>query len=181
VEPASGAVIVTVGAPAGGGPVASYALTVTAPATGGGSEANLAETLTAPGTVTVPVEGCALATAFATATGPGGTSARSAPAQALGCVPPGAVRNMTLTVVGAPINPWPHNVLTWDPPADTGGGPVDYVVTVTFQEGTQGESVEIVTAPTYERGQAAGRDPYTGIRIAARNAAGTGPAVVAYP
>jgi hypothetical protein len=183
--PASGAVTVTVAAPAGGGPVTGYTLTVTAPPTAGGSGVSTVRTLTAPGTVTVPVAGCATATASATATGPGGTSAASAPAQALGCVPPGPVRTMTLTVIRPVGNSVPSNRLTWDPPADTGGGTVDYVVTISY--GEMGpccpahDVTQVVTGTSYERSQAAGRDPYIRISVAARNAAGTGPAVVGYP
>jgi hypothetical protein len=183
--PASAAVAVTVEPPAAGGPVTAYTLTVTTPPTAGGPGTSTIRALTAPGTVTVPVAGCATATATATATGPGGTSPASPPTQALGCIPPGPVRNMTLTV-GPPVPSSPSsNLLLWDPPADTGGGTVDYVVTISYSAmGTccpARDVTQVVTGTSYQRAPAAGRDPYNRISVAARNAAGTGPAVVGYP
>ncbi len=165
----------TVTAPAAGGLVTSYTLT----ASPGGTR-----TLTAPGTVTIAVAGCATATATATATGPGGTSASSATATARGCVPPGPVRNIASAAVQPPTNSPGDILVTWDPPADTGGGALDYVVTIHYNAwaGVMSEHDEtaVVSGTSYERAAPAGRDPYARISVAARNAAGTGPALVGY-
>ncbi len=168
VQAAAGAIIVTVGA-ASGGPVSSFALSVSPGTT---------ITLIAPGTVTVAVAGCALATATATATGPGGTSAASAPVQALGCVPPGAVENVTSHIVRGLLGR-PTVRVTWDPPANAGGGTVKYRVNIL--RGLLGGLLEVVTGTSYERPAPSGSNPYSQIKIAAQNAAGTGPEIVAYP
>jgi hypothetical protein len=168
-EAAAGAIIVTVRATYGG-PVDSFTLTV---------NPGSIITLIAPGTVTVGVAGCALATATATAAGPGGTSATSAPAQALGCVPPGPVQNITSQIVPGLLG-LPTLRVTWDPPANTGGGNVRYRVNVVG--GLLDGLLAIVTGTLFERPvPPGGGSPYSRIIITTLNEVGTGPQVTKYP
>jgi hypothetical protein len=93
------------------------------------------------------------------------------------------VQNVTY-VSFDPGGGWPSYRFTWQPPTDTGGGAVDYLASRFYSEmgGIAAHwETDVVTEPLYEYPHAAGRDPYSEIRIAARNAAGTGPEVVVYP
>jgi hypothetical protein len=87
---------------------------------------------------------------------------------------PGPVRNLTARGDSDGL----HVTLRWLPPLDTGGGPVDYVVTKVY-EPPYGPSTktQVTAATTITIGAAAGRDPYSYVTVAARNPAGTGPAV----
>jgi hypothetical protein len=160
-------------------------MTATTPRTGTESDIDITQGVNPPDTTfNISVIGCVTLTVSATATGPGGTSARSAPASASACGHPGAVRNLTLTVVPGCCGLW-DNRLTWDPPVVTGAGTIDYVVTVSYPDmGTccpARDRTEVVTGTSYERAQAAGRDPYIRISVAARNSVGTGLPLVGYP
>ncbi|WP_261562750.1 hypothetical protein [Frankia tisae] len=172
---ASGAITVTVTAPPAGGLVTSYTLTVNP----GGTR-----TLTAPATISIPVAGCATATATATATGPGGKSASSATAEAMGCIPPSPVRNLASTDLShddpayrsdGNIYPGVISETTWDPPADSGGGTLDYMITVHYDLGAADETY-IQSTTSFRIGRR-GANPVNGISVAARNAAGTGKGV----
>jgi hypothetical protein len=171
VRPGSDAVAVSVAAPADGGPVDRYEVA----ASNGG-----AASLDAPGTVTLRVSGCAVVSVTVTAVGPGGRTA-AAPADAVGCVLPGPVVDLAYALVLDPGdigvgegNPYAADV-TWKPPANAGGGTVEYVVTVENSFGTEPEQV-IVTGTAHRVGCCSGRSPNTGVTVAARNEAGTGPA-----
>jgi hypothetical protein len=176
VVPASGAVLVTVTAPGFGGPVTSYTVT----AAPGGTR-----TIARPGTVSLPVGGCPRVAVAARAGGAGGFSAWSMPVQVLGCIPPGAPRAVT----SVPVRSWFGGsgdlLVSWRSPADTGGGPgaaVGYVVTVLTSDGDDRlrQYVYAVSTNSYRLGLPSGRDAYVKITVAARNSAGTGPAVVGY-
>jgi len=172
VSSASGAVTVTVSAPPGGGPVSSYIVT----ANPGG-----VRTLNAPGAITIPVAACARTTVTAQAEGAGGTSPRSTPATALGCVPPSTPLNVTSKTVPGECCGLTDTLVTWDAPADGGGGTIEYVVTVHISTGsTETDSIYVTSDTKYQRGSATGRDQYNKITVAARNGAGTGPAVIGY-
>ncbi|EFC86201.1 hypothetical protein [Parafrankia sp. EUN1f] len=167
---ASGAVMFTVAAGAGG-PATTFTVS---------TSLGTSETLQGAGTLTVPTTGCQTVSATATATGPGGTSISSAPAQALGCVPPGQVRNLDVVSVGLGTDD-PKRRITWQSPLADGGGPLEYVITIT-NFGNPGEyppETYTTTGFVYEV------DAYTGgtdtcaacqdFTVQARNAAGTGP------
>ncbi|MBX6387496.1 MAG: hypothetical protein IRZ08_00610, partial [Frankia sp.] len=172
LERAAGGVSVRVVAPFNGGPVTSYTVT----ATPGGTQ-----TLTAPGTLLIPVSGCAETTVTVRAVGPNGTSDPSPPAKEIGCVPPGAPRSVT---AAQPAGPNGDVVITWQDPADTGGPGVapSYVVTVYRLTGDSQVVTDTLTVSgrRYTRGAPSDADPYFQITVAARNPAGTGPAVTAY-
>ncbi|MBE3200988.1 MULTISPECIES: hypothetical protein [Parafrankia] len=166
---ASGAVIFTVAAGAGG-PATTFTVS---------TSLGTNETLQGSGSLSVPTTGCQTVSATATATGPGGTSTSSTPAQALGCVPPGPVRNLDVVGVGLGTDD-PKRRITWQPPLDDGGGPLEYVVTIT-NFGNPGE----YPPETYTTtglvldvvGYTGGTDTCASCQdftVQARNAAGTG-------
>jgi hypothetical protein len=125
------------------------------------------------------VANCALASATATAAGPGGTSAASAPAQALSCVPPGAAQNVTAQIVPGLLGLSTLRV-TWDPPANTGGGTVTYRVNVVG--GLLGGLLAVVTGTLFQQPvPPGGGSPYSQIVITAQNEVGAGPQVTVYP
>lgn len=167
VQSASGAVVVTVTAGAGGA-VTGFAVTTSA----GGTI-----TLAGPGSAstTVQTAGCQTVQATATATGPGGTSPASAPSQALSCTPPGPVRNVTETGVGQGGGGW-YEQVTWQPPADDGGGTIEYVITESeYSTGDQPPRTYTTTTPLIDNFNS--NPGYTRAVIQARNEAGTGPSV----
>ncbi|ONH61927.1 hypothetical protein CcI49_03780 [Frankia sp. CcI49] len=166
---AAGAVIFTVAAGAGG-PATTFTVTTSLGAS---------TTLGGPGDLTVPATDCQTVQATATATGPGGTSAASAPAQAIGCVPPGPVRNVRATVVEEIIEGGGYRYttrITWQPPAEDGGAPVDYIVTVTgsdIETSTSTTSVTTFEISTVTGGVSVCQGCDRMVWIQARNAAGT--------
>jgi len=164
-----GGVTVTVIAPFNGGPVTSYQVT---------SNPGGARTLTKPGIFQVPASACAAVTVTARASGPGGVSEPSAPAQALGCVPPGQPTGILSVPDGNG-----HLVVNWNVPAEVGGNGVTlvYIVTV-FRTGPSGVVSEsyTVSGHSYTRTAPSAADPYFRVTVAAKNDAGVGPAVVAW-
>jgi hypothetical protein len=169
IESYSGGVSVTVNAPYGGGPVTRYRVQ----ATPGG-----VWTLWSPGTVQIPVRGCSETVVTVQAFGSDGTADVSAPLQTLSCVPPG----QPTSVIAVPDYKG-HLLVGWAAPTDAGGTQVDlqYVVTV-YRTGPSGITSETltVTGTKYTRDAPTTSDPYIRIEVAARNAAGTGPAIVAW-
>ncbi|EFC80019.1 hypothetical protein [Parafrankia sp. EUN1f] len=161
----SGVVVVTVTAGAGG-PATQFALT---------TDAGGATVLPGPGPVSATVEaaGCQQVLATATATGPGGTSVASAPAQALSCVPPGRIQDVLITGYGPGGGGW-YTDITWEPPADAGGGTVEYVVTESeYSSGDMPPRTYTTTTRTVSN--FLGNPGYKSVVITPRNEAGSGP------
>lgn len=160
----SGAVSLTITQP-DGGQVTSYQIAATGLAT---------RTIpAAKSTVVVEVPDCASRSFTAAAVGPGGSTA-SAPVDAVGCVAPGAVRNVVQTTPSAGTRR-----LTWDPPADLGGDTqVDYRLAVTGTGSTA--TVSTVSATSFVLTCSTdGTDCAEGttVLIEARNSVGPGPRV----
>jgi hypothetical protein len=164
-----GGVTVTIIAPFNGGPVTSYTVT----STPGGTR-----TLSKPGIFQVAVDGCGQVTASVRASGPGGLSDPSASAQAPGCVPPGPPTGILAIPDGHG-----HLIVNWNVPTEVGGNAVNltYVVTV-FRTGPAGVTSDsyTVSGHSYTRTAPTAADPYFRVTVAAKNAAGVGPSVVAW-
>jgi serine/threonine-protein kinase len=160
----SGAVSLAITQP-DGGQVTSYQITATGLAT--------RTVAAAKSTVVIEVPDCTSRSFTATAVGPGGSTA-SAPVDAVGCVAPGAVRNVLQTTPSAGTRR-----LTWDPPADLGGdSQVDYRLAVTGTGSTT--TVSTVSATSFVLTCSTdGTDCAEGttVLIEARNSVGPGPRV----
>jgi len=162
VRPAADAVEVSITAPIDGGPVTSYQIT----ASNGQNR-----TLDQLGQITIPVTGCQLVIVTATATGLGGTSPTTNPAQARGCIRPGPVRNLQIGSGAGPTG-GVVDVISWQPPANPGGGTLTYTVTRYYQ----GTPTSYDTSETSLRlGQTGGTNRFDYISVAAKNQAGEGP------
>ncbi|OHV32067.1 MULTISPECIES: fibronectin type III domain-containing protein [Pseudofrankia] len=105
-------------------------------------------------------------------------------AQPVTVTAPSVPRDVTLTKLPPQASdPTGHNLVSWSPPADTGGAGVvvDYIVRVTISaDNATSVNSYTVTGTSYLRSNASGRDPYTKITVAARNSAGQSAEVVVY-
>ncbi|OAA28490.1 hypothetical protein UG55_10052 [Frankia sp. EI5c] len=167
VRSASGAVVYTVTAGAGG-PAVTFAIT---------TSTGESTTISGPGPTTntsvTHRTDCPTVQVTAVAIGPGGESPASVPAQALGCVPPGPIQNVTQVDNGAQSGSGWAKVINWQPPADDGGGTITYVITMSDHPGGSPPYTYTDDSPTIDR--LGGAIDYQKAVIQARNAAGAGP------
>jgi len=163
IQSGAGLVTVTFGAPSSGGPVDEYDIALS----NGRSTSR-----TAAGSVSLTVADCAQVTATVTAAGPGGTSPSATSAKALGCVPPGAVRNLS-TASGAGTNGAPITIVSWQPPTESGGGQLTY--TVVRHYGGESFAAGTTTSTSVSLAQNGGTNRFDYFTVTAANSAGPGP------
>ncbi|MDT3445723.1 MULTISPECIES: serine/threonine-protein kinase [unclassified Pseudofrankia] len=166
--PRSGAVVLTISRPSGGGQVTGYRIRGSGISTRNASSA---------GQVTVPVPDCDTHAFTVTAVGPGG-SADSAVVNAVGCVAPGPVTGVVASVDQLANDGSGLVTVRWSAPADFGGASsVDYVLTITPSYPEYPQYTTTSAGTTHTHCMPAGRCPEHVTAIQARNSMGLGPRV----
>ncbi|ONH29494.1 hypothetical protein BL253_16635 [Pseudofrankia asymbiotica] len=166
--PRSGAVVLTIAQPPGGGQVTGYRIRGSGIST---------RNVPSAGQVTVTVPDCETHAFTVTAVGPGGGT-DSAVVNAVGCTAPGPVTGVVVSVDQLANDGSGLVTVRWSAPADFGGASsVDYVLTITPSYPEYPQHTTTTTGTVHNHCMPAGRCPEHVTAIQARNSMGLGPRV----